>query len=170
VTKLPLDRVAGEAPSFAEEALAAAQRFPGVPAAAEQGEAVRVLVVEDDESDAELTRLALDRCPTPNKVDVVGNGAEALEWLRGAGGAGGVDLVLVDLKMPVVDGFELLDRLRGEYDLEQLAVTVLTNSDRTEDRERAHELGAHAYVVKEASFPLYRDLLESLLNDVARTA
>ena len=86
-----------------------------------------------------------------------------------AGGPAGVDLVLVDLKMPVIDGFELLERLRAEHDLEKLAVVVLTTSSRMEDRERAHALGAHAYVTKEASFPLYRDLLEGLLSDVARS-
>ena len=75
--------------------------------------------------------------------------------------------MLVDLKMPVIDGFELLERLRAEHDLEKLAVVVLTTSSRMEDRERAHALGAHAYVTKEASFPLYRDLLEGLLSDVA---
>jgi CheY-like chemotaxis protein len=168
VTKLPVDRVVGEPAEVAEEAQAAGQRFPGVPPAAEEGQPVRVLVVEDDAADAELTRLALQRCRTRNTVELASNGAEALDWMRGAGGAAAVDLVLVDLKMPVVDGFELLDQLRQEYDLDQLAVTVLTNSDRTEDRERAHALGAHAYVVKEASFPLYCDLLGSLLSDVAR--
>ena len=129
---------------------------------------VRVLLVEDDESDAELTSLALSRCTTPSTLDTVGDGAQAIERLRAAGGSAGVDLVLVDLKMPVVDGFELLERLRAEHDLEKLAVVVLTTSSRLEDRERAHALGAHAYVTKEASFPLYRDLLEGLLSDVAR--
>ena len=126
-----------------------------------------MLLVEDDDADAELTRLALERCPTPSTLDTVGDGAQAIDWLRAAGGAGATDLVLVDLKMPVVDGFELLERLGTEYDLDQLAVVVLTTSRRMEDRERAHALGAHAYVTKETSFPLYRDLLEGLLTDVA---
>jgi chemotaxis family two-component system response regulator Rcp1 len=169
VTKLPVEHVAGEEPDAAEEARLAALRFPGVPAAAGPGEPVRVLLVEDDEGDVELTRLALGRCTTPSTLEVVGDGAQAIEWLRAAGGPSGVDLVLVDLKMPVLDGFELLDRLRAEHDLEKLAVVVLTTSNRIEDRERAHALGAHAYVTKEASFPLYRDLLEALLSDVART-
>jgi two-component system response regulator len=168
VTKLPVEEVAGEEPDAAEEARLAQLRFPGVPAAGDAGEAVRVLLVEDDGGDAELTRLALARCTTPSKLDTVGDGAQALEWLRAAGGSAGVDLVLVDLKMPVLDGFELLERLRDEHDLEQLATVVLTTSSRFEDRERAHALGAHAYVTKEASFPLYRDLLEGLLSDVAR--
>src|SRR5262249_12954583 len=136
VTKLPVDRMMGEAPELAEMTQAAGQRFPGVPAAAEQGQPVRVLLVEDDAADAELTRLALQRCRTPNSVELASNGEEALQWMRATGGIAGFDLVLVDLKMPVVDGFELLDRLRNEYDLDQLAVTVLTNSDRFEDRER----------------------------------
>ncbi len=169
LTKLPVEEVAGEEPDAAEEERLAQLRFPGVPAAAGAGEAVRVLLVEDDGGDAELTRLALARCTTPSKLDTVGDGAQAIEWLRAAGGSAGVDLVLVDLKMPVLDGFELLERLRDEHDLEQLAIVVLTTSSRFEDRERAHALGAHAYVTKEASFPLYRDLLEALLSDVAHS-
>jgi CheY-like chemotaxis protein len=168
VTKLPVEEVAGEEPDAAETARLAELRFPGVPAAGAAGTPVRVLLVEDDEDDVELTRLALKRCPTPNVLETVGDGAQAIDWLRTAGGPEGVDLVLVDLKMPVMDGFELLGRLRAEHDLEQLAVVVLTTSARIEDRERAHDLGAHAYVTKEASFPQYRDLLEGLLADVAR--
>ena len=165
VTKLPVEEVVGEEPDATEEARLAELQFPGVPAAGNAP--VRVLLVEDDESDAELTSLALSRCTTPSTLDTVGDGAQAIERLRAAGGPSGVDLVLVDLKMPVVDGFELLERLRTEHDLEKLAVVVLTTSSRLEDRERAHALGAHAYVTKEASFPLYRDLLDGLLSDVA---
>lgn len=167
VTKLPVEEVTGEEPDAAEEARLAELLFPGVPAAA-PGDSVRVLLVEDDEGDAELTELALARCATPSTMERVADGAQAIEWLRGAGGPSGVDLVLVDLKMPVMDGFELLSQLESEHDLEQLAVVVLTTSNRMEDRERAHALGAHAYVTKDASFPLYRDLLEGLLADVAR--
>jgi two-component system response regulator len=167
MTKLPVEEVEGEEPDAAETARLAELKFPGVPATTTAGAPVRVLLVEDDEDDAELTRLALRRCPTPNVLETVGDGAQAIEWLRTAGGPAGVDLVLVDLKMPVMDGFELLERLRAEHDLEQLAVVVLTTSARMEDRERAHDLGAHAYVTKEASFPQYRDLLEGLLSDVA---
>ena len=163
VTKLPVEEIAGEEPDAAEDGPAGRPPVPWPAGRRAAGEPVRVLLVEDDEDDAELTRLALARCPTPNTLDAVGDGAQALEWLRGAGGPAGVDLVLVDLKMPVIDGFELLERLRAEHDLEKLAVVVLTTSSRMEDRERAHALGAHAYVTKEASFPLYRDLLEGLL-------
>jgi CheY-like chemotaxis protein len=169
VTKLPVREIIGEEPAEAdEETRLAALRFPGVPAAAAAGDPVRVLLVEDDEGDAVLTRLALDRCPTPNTHETVGDGAEAIEWLRNAGGPDGVDLVLVDLRMPVLDGFELLERLKAEHDLQQLAVVVLTTSNRMEDRDRAHGLGAHAYVTKETSFTVYRDVLEGLLSDVAR--
>jgi two-component system response regulator len=169
VTKLPVEEVEGEEPDAAETARLAELKFPGVPAAGAAGAPVRVLLVEDDQDDAELTRLALRRCPTPNELETVGDGAQAIEWLRTSGGPERVDLVLVDLKMPVMDGFELLERLRAEHDLERLAVVVLTTSGRMEDRERAHHLGAHAYVTKEASFPQYRDLLEGLLADVARS-
>ena len=167
VTKVPVVEIAGEEPDEAEEARLAALRFPGVPAAGAAGVPVRVLIVEDDEGDAVLTRLALDRCPTANTHDMVGDGAQAIEWLRNAGGPSGVDLVLVDLRMPVLDGFELLERLTAEHDLDKLAVVVLTTSSRMEDRERAHDLGAHAYVTKETSFTLYRDMIEGLLSDVA---
>ena len=75
VTKLPVEEVAGEEPDAAEEARLAAAAVPGRAVAAAAGEPVRVLLVEDDEGDAELTRLALARCPTPSTLDTVGDGA-----------------------------------------------------------------------------------------------
>jgi CheY-like chemotaxis protein len=168
-TKLPVTHIMGEEPSVAEEAQLAKVPFPGVPPTAESSGAVRVLLVEDDEADAELTQEALKRCTPPSDVTLVGNGAEAISWLRAAGGPAGVDLVLVDLKMPVVDGFQLLEMIGQEHDLETLAVAVVSTSNRMEDRERAHGLGAHAYVTKDASFPLYVDLLQSLLSDVVKS-
>jgi CheY-like chemotaxis protein len=162
VTKLPVDHVIGEVPSSAEETQVAQVQFPGVRAAQIAGP-VRILLVEDNDEDAELTRLALQRCSTRNSVETVENGAAAIERLRPAD----VDLVLVDLKMPVVDGFQLLETLRRQHDLDRLAVVVLTNSDRMEDRQRAHDLGAHAYITKEAVFPLYLDVLDGVLAEVA---
>ena len=166
VTKLPVDHVIGEEPAFAEETRVAELPFPGVPSREAAGP-VQILLGEDNDEDAERTRLALQRCPTPNAVETVPNGAEAVERLRSADGGPGVDLVLVDLKMPVMDGFELLETLGRQHDLERLAVVVLTTSDRMEDRERAHRLGAHAYITKEPVFPIYRDVLNGLLAEVA---
>ena len=76
--------------------------------------------------------------------------------------------MLVDLKMPVMDGFELLERLRAEHDLEARRRRA-DHIGPAGGPRGAHDLGAHAYVTKEASFPQYRDLLEGLLADVARS-
>ena len=138
VTKLPVEEVAGEEPDAAEEARLAELQFPGVPAAGTGPAGPRAprrgRRRATPSSPAWRCRAARRRARSTRSATVLrrSNGSAA------PGGPAGVDLVLVDLKMPVVDGFELLERLRAEHDLEKLAVVVLTTSSRLEDRERAH--------------------------------
>ncbi len=164
-SRLPVEHIVGDEADDTED-VGPVVTFPGTPALGHVGP-VQVLLVEDNSADAELTQLALRRCTTPNEVTTVANGAEALERLKAVGGPAGVQLMLVDLKMPVIDGFELLEALRDDYDLDTLAVVVVTTSDRAEDRRRAHELGAHAYITKEPLFPVYREVVDGLLAEVA---
>ena len=129
-------------------------------------ERIRVLVVEDREADLALCEKALELSSTDVEVTVARNGAEALTVLRTAR-AGSFDLVLLDLQMPVVDGFELLEQLADELDLGQLTIIVFTGSSREDDRERAHALGAGAFVVKDLDFERFAATVDSIVNEVA---
>src|SRR3989441_3439703 len=93
---------------------------------------INILLVEDDPSDVELTRRALQRAKLQNRVWMVGDGVEALAFLRREGPHRGVprpDLVLLDLKLPNLDGRDVLMRIREEPRWQRLPVVVLTASD-----------------------------------------
>lgn len=134
-------------------------------------DAVSVLLVEDQPADVELTRQALSRIELRVDMTVSANGQEALEHLRTLNGGGSaIDLVLLDLNMPVLDGHQFLARLDEEFGVEHFNVVILTTSTSDADRQRAHELGAAAYVVKDPDFDSFRDTLASLVTEVAGAA
>jgi two-component system chemotaxis sensor kinase CheA len=114
-------------------ARAAAPARPGPP---------RVLIVDDQFTVRELQRSILEAAGY--SVDTAKDGREALDRLR----RGGVDLVLTDLDMPAMDGFELVGHVRADADLEALPVVIVTSRGNEEDRRRGAEVGADAYVVK----------------------
>lgn len=112
-----------------------------------------ILLVEDSPNDIELALYALKRCGVHNKIDVVRDGEEALEYLlesgRYAGRRGGApQLVLLDLKLPAIDGITVLCTIRSTPKLSALPVVVITASDLETDRKRSLELGIESYVVK----------------------
>ncbi|MDH3683469.1 MAG: response regulator [Acidimicrobiia bacterium] len=127
---------------------------------------LQVLLIEDQPADVALTKQALSRADTEVEVTVAKNGAEAVEVLR-TYGSGSADLVLLDLKMPVLDGHEFLEQVGREFDLESLDIAVLTTSTNEADRERAHALGAGAYIVKDPDFDVFCEMLASLVREVA---
>jgi len=116
----------------------------------------RILLVDDDPAGAELTLAALAMVHPEAEVDVVGDGEEALDYMfrRGpyaARPAAPPSSVLLDLKMPKVDGHEVLRQIRAEPDLGGVKVVVLTSSDRERDRQLSAALGSDAFLVKPAS-------------------
>ena len=128
----------------------------------------RILLVDDDPAGAELTLAALTMLDPGVAVDVVGDGEEALDYVfrRGAYAsrpAGQVGALLLDLKMPKVDGHEVLRQIRAEPALRDLRVVVLTSSDQDRDRELSRSLGTDDYVVKPAS-------IASLIGELRRCA
>lgn len=127
---------------------------------------VKVLLVEDQPADIELTRRAFELADIDVDLTVAKNGAEALMALR-TYGLSSTDLVLLDLKMPVLDGHEFLEEVGAEFDMEQLNVVVLTTSSSDADRERAHALGAGAYMVKDPDFDVFAETLGSVIDEVA---
>ncbi len=113
----------------------------------------RILLVEDDPQDVELTLEALSESNLANEVVVARDGAEALDYLyqRGkfAGRANNLPaVVLLDLKLPRISGIEVLRRIRSDDRFKKIPVVTLTSSQESIDLEQSYELGANAYVVK----------------------
>lgn len=112
---------------------------------------IEILLVDDDPMDVRLTTEQLAQSKVRNSVHAVGDGQEALAYLRGEGeyaGAKRPDVILLDLNMPVMTGHEFLEELKGDPDLRSIPVVVVTTSEEDEDIARSYELQANAYVTK----------------------
>lgn len=117
----------------------------------------RILLVEDNERDVELTLTALEEHNLANEVVTARDGAEALDYLyhRGkfTGHANGLPVVvLLDLKMPKVDGLEVLRQMRSDPALKHVPVVMITSSREEQDLVSSYQLGVNAYVVKPVDF------------------
>ncbi len=121
-------------------------------------EMVEILLVEDNETDLELTLRALRKVNLANKVLAVRDGAEALDYLFATGEYSGRDgtahprVVLLDLKLPKVDGIEVLRRIKADPRTAVVPVVVLTSSAEERDRLATYELGANSFIVKPVEF------------------
>lgn len=116
-----------------------------------------ILLVEDNPNDLELTLIALEKSQLANEVVVVRDGAEALDYLSMQGAwakrqEGNPAVLLLDLKLPKVDGLEVLRHIRSTASLKSLPVVMLTSSKEEQDLLRSYELGVNAYVVKPVDF------------------
>ena len=117
----------------------------------------RILMVEDDPNDVELTLTALEEYNLANEVVVTHDGQEALDYLycRGQYSARPADnpaVLLLDLKLPKVDGLEVLHQIKSDDRLKMIPVVVLTSSREERDMMRSYQLGVNAYVVKPVDF------------------
>ncbi len=123
-----------------------------------------ILLVEDNPDDEELAVMALKSAGLRLPIVVARDGAEAIERLVGAasGGAGRPLIVLLDLKLPKVDGFGVLKRIRETDGLRSLPVVVLTSSDADDDIDRSYALGVNSYVRKPVAFETYKSALSTL--------
>jgi CheY-like chemotaxis protein len=116
-----------------------------------------ILLVEDNPNDLELTLVALARSQLANEVVVVRDGAEALDYLQRRGefaerAVGNPAVILLDLKLPKVDGLEVLKEIRETESLKSVPVVMLTSSKEEQDVVRSYALGVNAYVVKPVDF------------------
>lgn len=126
-----------------------------------------ILLVEDNLNDLELTLVALERSQLANEVIVLRDGAEALDYLfrRGAYADrvdGNPAVLLLDLKLPKVDGLQVLDAIRQSDDLRSIPVVMLTSSREELDLSRAYQLGVNAYVVKPVEFKEFVSAISDL--------
>ncbi len=117
----------------------------------------KILLVEDNPKDLELTLAALDRSQLANEVVTARDGAEALDWLICRGPhegrvSGDPAVVLLDLKLPKIDGLEVLEQIKSSPDLKHIPVVMLTASREESDMVRSYKLGVNAFVVKPVGF------------------
>ena len=122
-----------------------------------------VLVVEDDPGDVLLTTDALEDCHLGLSLHVVGDGEEAMRFLRSAGQQRPA-LVLLDLNLPRRGGLEVLAELKADKDLKTIPVVVLTTSAAQDDILRSYQLHASAYVTKPTGFDLFIDTIRKVDN------
>ena len=127
-----------------------------------------ILLVEDNPDDVELTIRALKRHNIVNEVVVARNGAEALDYLFGTGAYDGRDLahppavVLLDLKMPKIDGLEVLRRMRADERWKLLPVVVLTSSKEEVDLVESYDRGANSYIRKPVDFEQFSEAIRQM--------
>ena len=127
----------------------------------------RILMVEDDPRDVELTMTALDEYNLANEVVVTRDGNEALDYLycRGEFSSRSNEnpaVMLLDLKLPKIDGLEVLRQIRSDERLKMIPVVVLTSSHEEKDMIRSYQLGVNAYVVKPVDFHEFVNAIKEL--------
>jgi len=128
-------------------------------------EVVRILLVEDNPGDVRLTQEALKEAKFRNTLKVVGDGVEALAYLRQEGqykDATRPHMVMLDLNMPRMDGREVLEAIKKDPDLRRIPVVVLTSSEAETDIARAYELHANCYVTKPVGIDHFLQVVKSI--------
>jgi two-component system response regulator len=121
-------------------------------------DAVEILLVEDSDEDAELTTRALKKHKLTNRLHRVSDGAEAIEFLFGTGAYSTKNVgakphvILLDLKLPKLNGMEVLRRIKSDSALRTVPVVMLTSSKEDRDLREAYELGVNSYIVKPVDF------------------
>jgi two-component system, response regulator len=125
-----------------------------------------ILLVEDNPHDEELTLRAFRKYHLANKIHVVRDGEEAIECLFGAGQETGacanIRLILLDLKLPKVDGMEILRRCKSDLRTRHIPVVVLTSSREEGDVVRSYDLGVNSYIVKPVDFVQFTEAVREL--------
>lgn len=133
-----------------------------------EDQVVDILLVEDNPDDVELALLALEEHNVANRIHVVRDGVEALDFLFCQGayenrrGSGALRLILLDLKLPLLDGLEVLREIKSDTRTRRIPVVMMTSSDEESDRLRSYDLGVNSYIVKPVDFEQFTGTMRSL--------
>ncbi|WP_305824725.1 response regulator [Massilia brevitalea] len=119
-----------------------------------------ILLVEDDHVDVLTTRRALQEIHVTNPLAVCENGEQAIGWLRDA--AEPPCIILLDLNMPIMNGIEFLQSIKGDARLRRIPVVVLTTSDEQEDKVRSFDLGVAGYMAKPVDYRRFVEVMRSI--------
>lgn len=126
-----------------------------------------ILLVEDSPKDLELTLAALEKCQLANTIVTTRDGEDALDYLYSRGAhadrpEGDPAVVLLDLKLPKIDGLEVLEKVKGDARLRHIPIVMLTSSREERDLVRSYELGVNAFVVKPVEFKEFFAAIQDL--------
>jgi CheY-like chemotaxis protein len=133
-----------------------------------ENNAVEILIVEDTPQDLELTLRALRKAKLSNRIEVARDGAEAIEFIFGEGAHAGRNIdngpkvILLDLKLPKIDGIEVLRRVKGDPRTKAIPVVVLTSSKEQKDVVESYQLGVNSYIVKPVDFERFASAVGDL--------
>lgn len=131
-------------------------------------QSLEILLVEDNPNDVELTLHAFKKHKLANRIQVVRDGAEALDYLFGTGMyherdvASTPRVILLDLKLPKVSGLEVLERLKGDPRTRSIPIVVLTSSHEERDLQESYRLGVNSYIVKPVDFERFTDAVQKI--------
>jgi two-component system, response regulator len=129
---------------------------------------VEILMIEDNKNDIELALRALAKRNLANKVFVVKDGAEALEFIFATGKYTGRDIkkkpkvILLDLKLPKVNGLEVLRKIKADEEMKLIPVVILTSSNEERDMIESYKLGANSYITKPMNFDKFAEIVATL--------
>ena len=132
------------------------------------GKSLKILLVEDNPNDAELTLHTLKKYNLANRIHVVRDGAEVLEFIFCTGAYAQRDMahrpkvILLDLKLPFVDGLEVLQRIKGDPRTRTIPVVVLTSSREERDIVESYRLGVNSYITKPVDFEQFTEAVRTL--------
>jgi len=133
-----------------------------------KGEPFKILLVEDNQDHADLIMLSLAKNRVANKITHIHDGEQALDYLYGRGDFTDAEkyplphLILLDLRMPKIDGLSVLSEIKSDNELKAIPVVILTTSNAEKDVAKAYELHANSYVVKPLDFKAFTALMSEL--------
>jgi two-component system, response regulator len=129
-------------------------------------EPTQILLIEDDPNDVELIQIALNSYNFVNKIDVVSDGEQAIHYLFGRDGQLPTHplprLILLDLKLPKIDGIQLLEMIRSSPRTRNLVVVVMTSSAESRDLKACYDLGVNSYIVKPLDFQQFVEMSQQV--------